>query len=229
MLNRFTVFVVVAVVFSSCASAYRTGQTPDDVYYSPSSEVVVKRTYESDERRAKRYEEYLDRQDDNYVRMKVRNRNRWSSIDDYGYWNDSRYNYHCHCTCAPSYGFNYNSYGNTWYWNNPFYPVIFYKNPQIYTAQPSKSAVTAFQNPHFNNNNGYYNPKLGSVNGYSNSNTNSNGSIIRRVFTPSSSGTSTTNPSRTFEGRTPSSSAGGRSGGFNSSGSSSSTPRAPRN
>ena len=39
-----------------------------------------------------RYEEYTAADQDNqYLKMKVRDRQRWSTIDDYAYWNDSRY------------------------------------------------------------------------------------------------------------------------------------------
>ncbi|HEX2534500.1 MAG TPA: hypothetical protein VHK69_12230, partial [Chitinophagaceae bacterium] len=74
---------------ASCTSAYKTGQTPDDVYYSPTrpQDAYVhtetrqdrqERKYESD-RRDDRYDEdyYYDR----YLRMKIRNRSRWSTID----------------------------------------------------------------------------------------------------------------------------------------------------
>ena len=62
--------------------------------------------------------DYQNYQDDRYLRLKVANRNRWAMIDDYGYWNDPRYNY----AYYPSY-LGWNSwytgyYGASWY--NPF-------------------------------------------------------------------------------------------------------------
>ena len=64
------------------------------------------------------YQDYQNYQDDRYLRLKVANRNRWSSIDDFGYWNDPRFNN----AFYPSYS-GWNSwytgyYGASWY--NPF-------------------------------------------------------------------------------------------------------------
>jgi hypothetical protein len=66
------------------------------------------------------YQDYQNYQDDRYLRLKVANRNRWSSIDDWGYWNDPRFNN----AFYPSYvGWNswYTGYyGASWYY--PFGP-----------------------------------------------------------------------------------------------------------
>lgn len=67
------------------------------------------------------YQDYQNYQDDRYLRLKVANRNRWSSIDDFGYWNDPRFNN----AFYPSYA-GWNSwytgyYGASWY--NPFGPI----------------------------------------------------------------------------------------------------------
>ena len=66
------------------------------------------------------YQDYQNYQDDRYLRLKVANRNRWSSIDDWGYWNDPRFNN----AFYPSY-IGWNSwytgyYGASWYY--PFGP-----------------------------------------------------------------------------------------------------------
>ncbi len=222
MQTRILPIVLIAMTFGSCATAYKTGQTPDDVYYSPVSEVVIKNEKLDERRKVQRYEDYLQREDDRYIRMKVRDRLRWSSIDDYSYWNDSRYNYASHCGCSPGYGYSLNSYGvysygYNYYWNNPCYPVIFYKNPKIYSTVPSKSAVTAFLNPNFNNSRRYYNPKQVGV--------DDDQSSTRQVFTGSEN---TTNPTRTTTPASSTGSTGGSSGGYGSSGSSAGG-RAPRN
>lgn len=104
------------LALASCSTAYKTGQTPDDVYYSPTrpAEEYVRRDKDDDEDRYYRGQE--DR-DDRYIRMKVRNR-RWSTLDDgmsytyhpayyapiwtnspwnsYSYWN---YLYNPYCCC----------------------------------------------------------------------------------------------------------------------------------
>src|SRR5829696_5424018 len=89
---------LVAVVFSSCTSSYKTGQTPDDVYFSPArpqDEYVRVDDREEDDRRNPE-EVYLE---DRYLRMKVQNRTRWSDLDDYSY--NRRYNYtYYNCWCS---------------------------------------------------------------------------------------------------------------------------------
>lgn len=109
-----------AAILTGCSSAYRTMQTPDDVYYSPERPVHYAA-------REDRYEEYVGSQEDQYLRMKIRDRQRWAMIDDYNYWNDMRY--------MPSYSYNYyrNNWHNPYYWNtwDPYYRPFFnsYYNP----------------------------------------------------------------------------------------------------
>src|SRR5688572_4789854 len=104
------------VVFASCTTAYKTGQTPYDVYYSPSrpQEEYV-RVQEKDDRSYRNEEEYYD---DRYLRMKVRNR-RWSTLDDgFGYYSYNPY--------FNSYHNNYLYYNSPWsnysYWNHYYNP-----------------------------------------------------------------------------------------------------------
>lgn len=100
----------VAAMLGGCSSAYRATQTPDDVYFSPARVAPAERNVASEDR----YEDYQSSQEDRYLRMKVRDRSRWSSIDDYSYWNDSRY--------VPSFSYNYyrNNFNNFYSWNNPY-------------------------------------------------------------------------------------------------------------
>jgi hypothetical protein len=109
------------LLLSSCSTAYQAGQTPDDVYYSPGAvtggEERVKKQKSRDDQQ---YQEYISSQDDAYLRRKVTNRSRWSSIDDFSYWNDCRYNF------FPS-TFNYfNPYFSCFTCNtfNPFRPSV---------------------------------------------------------------------------------------------------------
>lgn len=76
-------FFMVSLFFVACSSRYKTAQTPDDMYYS---EPVAKEetSSNSDEDTSKYFDDY-------YLQHKVRNRNQWNQIDDYAYWNDSRY------------------------------------------------------------------------------------------------------------------------------------------
>ena len=121
MRHKILLYGLIATVLASCSSAYRASQTPDDVYFSPARVGVQKQVASNDQ-----YENYVGSEDDQYLRMKVRDRQRWSGIDDYSYWNDSRY--------VPSYNYNYDYYRNNIYntyawnnWNTPY--SSFYYNP----------------------------------------------------------------------------------------------------
>ena len=221
MKDKILLTLLVSSILVSCSSVYKTGQTPDDVYYSPTREVAKKEQKEE----TKEEEQKTASSDDQYLKMKVRDRYRWSRIDDYDYWTDSRYNSHCNCTCnPPSYNYGY-YYGyspirySNWYPYSPFNPVIGYFNPRYIRGTTSGSNIKAYTNNTFNNTNSPRNPKTG---------TTSEGSFLKRVFT--SSGGTADRTERTFSNGSSgtSSSAGGKSGGYNSSGSSSSGGRGGR-
>lgn len=242
-------------LLSSCSTAFKAGQTPDDVYYSPGREITSAKLEEKDQKQKEEYQEYVSSQDDRYLRMKVGNRNRWSSLDDFDYWHDSRYDF-CSCNCYNSlnnynvwnpgwnlsvgYGMRRPGFGGYYGWNNPVYTLVSYTNPKFsgggYT---SGSNISAYKNKTYNNanSNGYVNSKSGGFVNGNNNNSNSFGNLLKRVFTngsPNSAATSYDRPTRSFDtspnsnsSSTPatSSSAGGNSGGFKSTGSSSSTGR----
>lgn len=234
----------VAAIFTSC-STYKAGQTPDDVYYSPAKEAVAKKEVKNDRYEGRdRYEDYVSSEDDRYLRMKVRNRQRWSTIDDYDYWYDSRY--------TPYYSYNYyrNNWNNyMWNFNSPYVGTYFgynslpvwvnynnyygygyprYGYPSYYGSYGGKTQTYITKRPP--------NVSRPSLNGYNNRSYNNNnniGNTLMKVFTPSSSnsGYSNTNtrssgsnsnstytaPERTY---TPSSSASSSSSSSSSSGSS---------
>ncbi|MES2006124.1 MAG: hypothetical protein V4450_16520 [Bacteroidota bacterium] len=241
-------------LLSSCATAFKTGQTPDDVYFSPGREVTVAEEVVP-EKEKQQYQEYISSMDDRYLRMKVANRYRWGAIDNYDYWYDSRYDFNAYNHSyynalnpynswnpylSLRYGYGaipgYYGYGYGYGWNSPVYTLIGYKNPTIinkgYTAG---SSITAFRNRSYNNSNyGYKDPKTGAF--VPSGSNNSFGSLVKRIFTGSSStnnNTSYDRPQRTFQpsntntntAPATSSSAGGNSGGFKSTGSSTSTGR----
>ncbi len=246
MKHKLLLLAFSAALFTGC-STYKAGQTPDDVYYSPARELTAERETTKNTEKADRYDEYVSSQDDRYLRMKIQNRNRWSVIDDYGYWNDSRYD-HCYCSYSNNdfgygnYGYGYNRYRFNPYRTNyfgyggsysPYYPIVYYRSPKVYTGNTGKANLTTYQNNRYNNRN-YSNS---SFKGTGNQNT-SFGNLLKTVFSSSnnnnnnSSSTQSTSwdrPVRTIDaGTTTSSSAGGKSGGYNSSGSSSSSSRPPR-
>lgn len=121
--------ITMSLLSTGCTSLQQTTATAsDDLYYTPNKETPKQAT--AYKKKANRYQEQVETEeedefqdyqtypDDRYLRLKVANRNRWEAIDDFGYWNDPRYNY----AYYPSYG-GWNSwysgfYGSSWY--NPF-------------------------------------------------------------------------------------------------------------
>lgn len=104
------------ILLSSCTTAYRTGQTPDDVYYSPNRPEEEYVRVQREESRRYRYaeEDYEDR----YLRMKVRNRHQWNDLNDwYAYerWTLGSNSYFAP-TVNPfvSWNYFYNPYFSTW-------------------------------------------------------------------------------------------------------------------
>ena len=117
---------------SSCTTAYKIGQTPDDVYYSPAppqNEYVTTRNEEE------RNDYYTSSSEDREIRRRINNR-RLRVYNDYDYG----YNYP---TSYPSvyispYGYNsypygYNSYGYNYYspYSYNYYPVYVYPKTRL--------------------------------------------------------------------------------------------------
>jgi hypothetical protein len=245
------VSLIAASLLTGCSAVYQSGQTPDDLYYSPGREIsnAEVRKQNNDE---ERYQQQVSTIDDRYLRMKVSNRNQWSSLDDYSYWNDMRFNF------RPSYSYNgFNNYyghpylNNPWNgwgyggwggsqigWNNPLYTVLIYTNPKVVAPTYTSGAnLAGYRNKTYNNYNSgnkfseYASP--GNSNG-----SKSFGSLVRSVISSPSNGNGSSSydrPARSFQSSgtgtgssSTSSSAGGSSGGFGSSGSSASSGRAGR-
>lgn len=224
--------IIGIAAFSSCATAYRTGQTPDDVYYSPAREAgaaYVSTDQQRDGRgsysRANDYYSY----DDRWLRMRVSNRYRWSAFDDYD-WNDWRYNSWSYSYYNP---YGWNNYWNSYYrwnsWYNPYcsgYIIVNPKtNPTVYTKVRNFS-LNSYTNTNYNNSNAVRSAKgmRLSPGGYNNTNRSTLGSSIRKVFSgsgrdsyynPSSSAdrpTRTYTPSSSSSSSSPSRSSGGSGG-----------------
>ena len=219
---------LVGVIFLTSCTAYKAGQTPDDVYFSP-GRAVGEEEY-TNNRNREEYQEYMGSQDDAYLRRKVANRNRWSSIDDFSYWNDCRYNftpltfnhfnsfYNCFtCPTLNSWGHPFFPLNGGWGftggwggfggwnmfggfgWNNPYFTLINYSTPKFSGGSPSLNALSAARNRSFNNNNGY--SFINKQNGTSGSTNRSFGSLMRTVIAPAGGGYeggSYSRPSRSF-------------------------------
>ena len=84
---------------TSCTSLQQsTTVATDDLYFTPNNKEVSTQKLLAAEKaengmaQDEEYQEYQNYQDDRYLRLKVANRNRWSTIDDYGYWNNPSFN-----------------------------------------------------------------------------------------------------------------------------------------
>ncbi len=114
----FSTIVLAAVLFSSCTSAYRAGQTPDDVYFSPTKEAPDEYVQAQDRRDNRMYEGSDQYYEDRFLRMRVANRGTWSALDNY-YFN-SPYGYNAFMYSDP---FMWNSpWNNYWRWNSFYNP-----------------------------------------------------------------------------------------------------------
>ena len=213
MYARILLITLSVAAFSSCSTAYKSGQTPDDVYYSPVKYVDEKQNNNQDEAKKE------DKQDVT-IRMSTRDR-RWREFDDDYRYNNSPYHY-CTCNCNNN-GYYYNPYYSPW----PLYST--------YTTPVNKTPRTANLNTYNNTNSRpAVDPKTGSVTNtrtastqYNNSNRSGLGNLLREVFSPSprnpsSPSSSSSNNTRTY---TPASS--GTNSSSSSSGSSSGTVTRP--
>lgn len=205
------------ILISSCTTAYKTGQTPDDVYFSPSP---PQNEYVSVEKKDEKKYSGDDYYEDRFLRMRVQNRSRWSELDDwYNYDRNSIYYYHSN------------------YWNNPWTPYTSWNyhynpychntiivNPKSYTFNKPRTVNlntfnTQMTSRTTTNNNKVTSPNrtnTRTINNTNNNNSSNNGlgNTLRSIF----------NNSNSSDNSTKSSSSGSNS---SSSGSSSSGGSAP--
>lgn len=223
MTSRIVLLAAAIAGFSSCAT-YRTGQTPDDVYYSPARETTSYVETQKDEDNRTSYNDLEDQR----LRQQIRNQ-RFRNFDDDIYWTNPRWNSGWN-TWNNGWGFNsWNSpyWGwNTWNspigwnnwgfgysaWNSPFYCV---PGTTIIIAGPGapKNSSGLRYSPLVqtytggSNNNGGYNGKGGYnggngggryFGGASNNNNGQRGSFFNSFFGGGSSNNSSGN--RTYNG-----------------------------
>lgn len=188
MKPQILLLALLVAAFSSCTTAYKTGQTPDDVYFSKSRmpDEYVKAEEENDQ-----YYRYDDEYyDDRYLRMKVRNRSRWSDLNDW-YYNERSYRYNV---------YNWNCFGiDPWnpytYWNSYYNP---YYHPYYHTYSYVSIKTPAYTKPRTFNLNTYTSNQPGNVKTYGNYNynpvrsTGNNNTIYTPSRNNSSSGTGNT-------------------------------------
>ncbi len=120
-------FLFSAIVLASCTTAYRSGQTPDDLYYSKA------RTVEKAHVRSEvRDEIYEDRQ----IRMAAYDP-RWRTLDD-------RYDYD-HRYSPYSYGYSNGYYYNPYYYPYPVY-IPGFKNLQSLNTTIRTTNLNGYNN-----------------------------------------------------------------------------------
>ena len=165
MNTKILYFALIIVAFNSCTTLYKTGQTPDDVYYSPA------RPYVEEYVETTRQEVVIYHPEDRIIRMGIYDP-RWRNFDQ-----DYRYNYY-----GAKYGNDYTPYFS------PIYSQIFVSPSLPLNTSPRKENLGGYS-PIINYSSS--NSKMGnakSVKSYNNSNNGSAvGNIIRQIFTPDNS------------------------------------------
>jgi hypothetical protein len=234
MKRQILLLAIIAAAISSCTTAYRTGQTPDDVYYSPTrpqDEYVREEENNTDQYRVD--DEYYD---DRYLRMKVQNHTRWDYLDDWYAYDRYSYRYDSYYYGGAGIGF----YGNYW---NPYTSWNYYYNPYCSRSTviviPAKGAyatnntvvprnfnLNSYTNNQYSNQNNNYkvNIRAGVSSGRPVYNNNNSGlsNTIKQIFSGVNTNgynNSSGGSSRTYSPSSSGSSSGGGSG--SSSGSSS--------
>lgn len=201
MNGKILLMILSAALLGSCSTAYKTGQTPDDVYYSPARYTAEKNTARSEITRTD--PEEIE------IRMCAHDR-RWRNFyDDYSYTSSPYYNYTCGCT---NYSYYYNPYYNIW----PVYTSMIV----AVNTTPRKVNLNSYSAANYPM---VSNSKSGSgirwvtpPGRYSNSNRSGFNNIVRQVINATTGGNSgSPNNTRTY---TPSSSGSTSSGSGSSSG-----------
>lgn len=242
MTSRILLLGVALIGLGSCSTMYKSGQTPDDVYYSPAPQLRTASS-DNDESDDRYYDngsnEYVNVQteqdrsaynsEDNYLRMKVRNRSMWSTFDSYSMY-DAMY--------SPYYGGfggGFGGYGLGYGYN----PYSFYSPYSMYSPYSSfgggwglglgwggmYGGMNSFYNPYYGyGGGGYYypgniktgvtrpansyRPRTGNLGSYGTSNNSGSGRVNnannapRRVFR-SSNDNNYVNPGRSSSNDSP--------------------------
>ncbi len=223
MNNKLLLLALAVVSFTSCSTIYKSGQTPDDVYYSP---VRISGETSNSERQndERNYSQERNYSEDRQIRLGIYDY-RWRNFD-----NDISYNPY-------RYGYNSNYYYNPYYYPYPVYNniiVVTAPNPKNSTPRITNLAAynSSYSNYNTNSNTKTGTPYKAPVRTYNNSNGSKLGNTLRTIFsTDSPSGYNSNNSGNSSQSNrsyTPSSS-GTRSSGSSGSSSGGSTSRPTRN
>lgn len=172
-MKRLYIFAIALLVLgclNSC-SPYKNGTTPDDVYYAPGKPADQGTAAQNNN------SDYYSTPNENYVKMRVQDPNRWSYFDDYNtdyYASNYGYGYGYGTGVGLSVGFGmgycpwYGGFGyysplsfyNSYYaWNsfyNPYYGGVIIVNGKNYTT-PSYTRMSNFNPSAYKSN--YYNAR----------------------------------------------------------------------
>jgi hypothetical protein len=194
MNSKFLLLAVSIISLASCAT-FKSGQTPDDVYYSPAQKISTDNEEKSEVSNSRRNEYYNF--EDRSIRMRTTNYRRWSSLENPYYFDNYRYDYNCNCNCNNT-GYNY--YGRNNNWNNNYYGHYnnggygyyngYYNNIAF---QPSKPKYIAPRGGTYGTGRTYHNNSYDNTN--ANINTKSGDGGIKRSY----DNTSINQPTRTYE------------------------------
>ncbi len=73
--------ILLVTLLTGCSAVYRTGQTPDDVYFSPARPETEYVQVQRQQTRRVRYE--AEDYEDRFLRMRINNPARWNYLDDW--------------------------------------------------------------------------------------------------------------------------------------------------
>ena len=187
---KILLFTVGMAALTGCSSTYKSGQTPDDLYFSPVQTSEENNTREEEE--GVKYRSAENRE----IRMSRYDR-RWRDFDD---------DFNCHYD-PYRYGYAYGYYYNPYYYPSPVFisgsPVL---NPKNTTPRMTNLGSYNYSNMVVVNPKSGVSKYIKTERRYNNSN---NSSYIRRVITPTHS---SENNTRTYNPSSGSSSGGNSSG-----------------
>ncbi len=211
---KILLLALTVAAFSSCTTAYKSGQTPDDVYYSPIKVVEENNNNDQQQDQAQNNRQTAE---DRQIRWGIRDR-RWRDWnDDYDYsYHNSPYGY-CSCSCNNS-GYYYNPYYSPWPVYNPkVNPVMVNSTPRMINLGGYNGYNNAVNsNPKSGGNTNWASPGKQ----YNNSNNQTGfGRVVRQIFSPgsatnntgSNNNSSSGNNTRTYSPSSSSSSSSGSS------------------
>ncbi|MFZ9240370.1 MAG: hypothetical protein ACO22R_04465 [Chitinophagaceae bacterium] len=138
-MRKIMAVIATATILVGCSTAYRSGQTPDDVYFSPARNNAGYVVTDEEDGNG-RYNASAVPMQDRYMRMKSIGGSRWNVFDDdFSYWNNPYWNNRAYFDMYSFGGFN--SIGlNSLTLGNPFMfnPMSYYYSPfsPMYYGQP---------------------------------------------------------------------------------------------